>query len=80
MCETTTPTRLEILQRLLQNQLRDRLRTVSVVQRGPQVVLRGIAISYYVKQLAQQLALSTLQKAALVNEIEVRYAADEEAP
>jgi hypothetical protein len=48
-----------------------------VVQKWSRIVLRGIAISYYAKQLAQHLVLSAVENAALVNQIEVRYPTDE---
>lgn len=60
------------LQGLLQCQLRGRLFHVRVLQRDGHIALQGVATSYYAKQLAQHLALNTLQSAVLVNEIEVQ--------
>jgi hypothetical protein len=72
MSETHSPASLENLQGLLQNHLRGRLRNVRVVQREGQVVMQGIAVNWYAKQLALHLARNTLATAPLVNEIEVR--------
>jgi hypothetical protein len=72
MNDTITPANLEALQGLLQCRLRGMVRDVRVVLRTGQVVVQGIAASYYAKQLAQHLALNTLATTALVNEIDVR--------
>jgi hypothetical protein len=80
MSDTITPTRLEDLQGLMQAKFRGQIRAVHVVLRDGLVVLQGIAISYYAKQLAQHLALAALQTAALCNEIEDRRAAPDPEP
>jgi hypothetical protein len=80
MSDTITPAGLEELQGLLQSKFRGQVREVRVVLRDGLVVLQGIAISYYAKQLAQHLALRTLHKAALRNEIDVRRAAPQPEP
>jgi hypothetical protein len=72
MSDTITPARLEELRGLLQAKFRGQVRDVRVLLRDGLVVLQGIAISYYAKQLAQHLVLHTLHKAALRNEIDVR--------
>ena len=64
--------RLEELEELLRQQLRGRVREVHAVLRDGQVVVHGIAHSYYAKQLAQHLALPLLKGAPFVNELEVR--------
>jgi hypothetical protein len=80
MSDTITPANLDALQGLLQCRLRGMVRDVRVVLRTGQVVVQGIAGSYYAKQLAQHLALRELATAALVNEIDVRRAAPESGP
>jgi hypothetical protein len=42
-----------------------------VIRQESEVILRGTTVSYYVKQLAQHLALRSLGDAALVNELDV---------
>jgi len=80
MSDSITLTKLEALQGLLKCQLCGRVRDLRVVLREGQVALQGVAISYYAKLLAQHLALHALETIALVNEIEVRYAAPETGP
>jgi hypothetical protein len=80
MSDTISPARLEELQGLLRSKFRGQVRDVRVVLRDGLVVLQGIAISYYTKQLAQHLALRALERAALLNEIDVRRAAPEPEP
>jgi hypothetical protein len=64
--------KLEQVQGLLQQRLRGQVRDLRIVVRETQVVLQGIAASYYAKQVAQQLVFDALGAIALVNEIEVR--------
>ncbi len=77
MSDTITPIRLEELQGLLQSKFRGQVRDVRVILRDGLVVLQGIAVSYYIKQLAQHLALRALERAALCNEIDVCRTAHE---
>jgi hypothetical protein len=72
MSDTEAPTELQDLLGILRNQLRGRLRDARLLQRDGRVVLQGIAVNYYAKQLALHLAQSALGTATLVNEIEVR--------
>jgi hypothetical protein len=74
MSESTVATRVQELEGLLRQHLRSKVREVRVVVRGGQVVVQGIAVSYYAKQLAQHHALRTLGKLPFVNELEVRRA------
>jgi hypothetical protein len=63
---------LEQVRELLHQRLRGQVRDLRLVLRETQVVLQGIAVSYYAKQVAQQLVFDSLGTIALVNEIEVR--------
>jgi hypothetical protein len=72
MSESTVATGVQELEGLLRQQLRSQVREVRVVVREGQVVVQGIAVSYYAKQLAQHLVLVTLGKLAFVNELEVQ--------
>jgi hypothetical protein len=65
------PDELAQLIGLLRQQLGSRLRDVRVTRHEGRVVLRGTAVSYYVKQLALHLALRAVGHAALVNELDV---------
>lgn len=49
-----------------------RIRSFSIEQVGEQLVLRGEAISYHVKQLAQQQVMSMTNREILSNRIRVR--------
>lgn len=59
----------------VQSRLPGRIRDLKVRIEGEQVVLSGVSSSYYVKQMAQHIAMRVLEVVALcplVNEIEVR--------
>ncbi len=49
------------------NQVRD----LNIEQDGPDVIVRGRATTYYVKQLAHRAALAVLDDGRLFNEIQV---------
>jgi hypothetical protein len=72
MSDTDPPTELERLRELLRQQLRSRVREVAVDLHEGRILLRGVAVSYYAKQLAQHLALRVLGPIALLNRIDVR--------
>lgn len=59
----------------VQSRLPGRIRDLKVRIEGEQVVLSGVSSSYYVKQVAQHIAMTTIEAVTLrqlVNEIEVR--------
>jgi hypothetical protein len=59
----------------VQSQLPGRIRDLKVRIESEQVVLSGVSSSYYVKQVAQHVAMTTIEAVTLcqlVNEIEVR--------
>ena len=57
---------------LVEARLPGGVRCLEVSAECNRVVLRGIASSYYVKQVAQQVAMSLLSGEQVVNQIEVR--------
>ncbi len=65
------PTDLEKLQEHLRQRLRSQVRGLHVAREGDRVLLRGVAVSYYGKQLAQHLALLVLGPTLLLNRIDV---------
>jgi hypothetical protein len=73
MSDTDPPTDLEKLQEHLRQRLRSQVRELHVVRHEGHVLLRGVAISYYGKQLAQHLALQELgqTQTPLLNRIDV---------
>jgi osmotically-inducible protein OsmY len=71
MTQPNPPDQLVQLKGLLRQVLGARLRDLSVTLHEGRVLLRGTAVSYHVKQLAQHLALRALGNAALVNELDV---------
>jgi hypothetical protein len=75
MSEPETRKDLEELQEKLRQQLRSQVRELRLVVSDGQVLLQGIAVSYYAKQLAQHLALRSLGQAPLANRIDVRHEA-----
>jgi hypothetical protein len=75
MSDPATPEDLEGVQENMRQQLRSLVRELRLAVSEGQVLLQGIAVSYYAKQLAQHLALRLLGPAPLVNRIDVRYAA-----
>jgi hypothetical protein len=59
----------------VQSRLPGRIRDLKVRIEGDQFVLSGVSSSYYVKQVAQHIAMTTLEAVTLgqlINEIEVR--------
>jgi hypothetical protein len=74
MSEPTVGTRVQELEGVLRQLPRSHVREVRVLVREGQVVVQGIVVSYYAKQLAQLHALRTLGKLPFVNELEVRRA------
>ena len=60
---------------VLRKQLGSRIWNLHVLMGDGQVVLRGRAINYFAKQLAQHSAMKLIGRAHLVNEIEVRAVA-----
>jgi hypothetical protein len=75
MSEVGTPSDLEGLEQQLRRHLGSQVRELRMAVADGYIVLQGIAVSYYAKQLAQHLALRALGAAALVNRIDVRPAA-----
>jgi hypothetical protein len=74
MSESTLAAKVQELEGLMRQNLHSMVREVRVLVREGQVVVQGIAASYYAKQLAQHLVLLTLGKQSFVNELEVRRA------
>ncbi len=72
MSDPGATTDLEKLQEILRHRLRSQVRELHVVPHEGHVVLRGVAISYYGKQLAQHLVLRALGQTPLLNRIDVR--------
>lgn len=64
--------KLQQVQELLCQRLRGQVRELRVTVRDTNIVLQGIAASYYAKQVAQTLVLDFLGVVALANEIEVQ--------
>jgi len=63
---------LEQAEALLRQRLRGRVWDLRVVLREGGVILQGQALSYYVKQLGQHIAMEELRLTVVANEIEVR--------
>jgi hypothetical protein len=72
MSDTGTSTDLETLQELLRQRLRSQVRELHVIPHEGHLLLRGVAISYYAKQMAQHLVLRALGQTPLLNHIDVR--------
>jgi len=62
---------LEQLEASLQARMNRRIRDFQLLLRGPGLVLRGRAHTYYAKQLAQQAVLEATTLPILANEIQV---------
>jgi osmotically-inducible protein OsmY len=71
MSDTGTPTDLEKLQEHVRQRLRSQVRELHVILHEGHVLLRGVAVSYYAKQLAQHLVLRVLGQTPLLNRIDV---------
>jgi osmotically-inducible protein OsmY len=71
MTQPDPPDQLAQLEAMLRQVLGTRLRDLSVTLHEGRVVMRGTAISYYAKQIAQHLALRVLGNAAFVNQLDV---------
>ena len=80
MSHTITAVELEQVQELLRNQLRSQVWDVCVVHKGNEVVLQGVARTYYAKQMAQHLVLRAMGRITLANEIAVRRVTSEPEP
>jgi osmotically-inducible protein OsmY len=72
MCESVSEHSLEQVEAHLRQRLRGRVWALRVLIREGGVVLQGQALSYYVKQLGQQIAMQELRLTVAANEIEVR--------
>jgi hypothetical protein len=72
MSDRGASTDLVKLQEFLRHELRSQVRELHVVQDEGRILLRGVAISYYAKQLAQHLTLRVLGPTLLLNRIDVR--------
>jgi hypothetical protein len=72
MCESVSEHSLEQIEAHLRQRLRGRVWTLRVLIREGGVVLQGQALSYYVKQLGQQIVMQELGLMVAANEIEVR--------
>jgi hypothetical protein len=72
MTDTGATADLEKLQALLRQRLCSQVRELHVILHEGHVLLRGVAVSYYGKQLAQHLALRVLGPTRLLNRIDVR--------
>jgi hypothetical protein len=64
--------REETLECLIERRLGNRVRDLQVVVRPTGLILRGRALTYHAKQLAQHAAMETATLPILSNEIEVR--------
>jgi hypothetical protein len=60
------------LEMLLQHRLGNRIRNLRVVYQGVGIVLKGRALTYHAKQLAQHAAMELSDLPILANDIEVR--------
>jgi len=63
---------LEQAEDLLRRRLHGRVWELRVLLREGGVILQGQALSYYVKQLSQHIAMEELRLTVVANEIEVR--------
>jgi len=72
VCERVSEHSLEQVEAHLRQRLRGRVWALRVSIREGGVVLQGQALSYYVKQLGQQIAMQELRLTVAANEIEVR--------
>jgi hypothetical protein len=68
---TTPPNLVELLLKRIENRTGRRVRNLSVEVGANQVVLRGLANSYHIKQLAQHSVRETLPTIQLENAIVV---------
>ncbi len=59
-------------EKLLRERLNGRIRDLRMDVDKDGVILRGFALTYYAKQLAQHTAMKDLHLAVVANEIEVR--------
>jgi hypothetical protein len=55
----------------IRHETHNRVRNLGIEQDGPDVIVRGRAASYYIKQLAHRAALDFLEGGHLFNEIQV---------
>lgn len=55
----------------IRHETHNRVRDLDIEQDGPDLIVRGRAASYYVKQLAHRAALELLESGRLFNEIQV---------
>jgi len=72
MCDTNPDDKLQRALALLRQRLGGRLWKLHVEFQGERVVLRGHALSYYAKQLAQHTIMEELGLPVLANMIEVQ--------
>jgi hypothetical protein len=71
MSHFTSPD-LQQIQEVLHQRLRGQVLDLRVLIRETQIVLQGVAASYYAKQVAQHAVFNVLGAIALVNEIVVQ--------
>ncbi len=69
------PTAEERLQSLLSRRLGSRIRDLRIVFQREGLILQGQTTTYYVKQLAQHAAMTTVDIPIFANEIEVHSSA-----
>ena len=65
------PSEMARLEAHVRNRLSGRIQGVRVVAHGPGLILRGLARTYYTKQLAQHVLMEVATLPILANEIEV---------
>jgi hypothetical protein len=66
-----SPDALDRVETRLQNELNGRVRNLQIVLHDRGIVLRGLARTYYSKQLAQHAVMDALNLPIIANEIEV---------
>jgi hypothetical protein len=62
---------LEHLERIVQDEMGNRVRAFQLVRRDDGLVLKGRTRTYYAKQMAQHLVMRCCNEPILANEIEV---------
>lgn len=72
--KVATGQRLEDIEMRLADRLRRQIRNLVVLSSDKGIILRGIARSYYAKQLAQEAVLECTPLPLYLNEIEVQPA------
>jgi hypothetical protein len=80
MSNSVTEHPLEQTEALLRQRLRGRVWELRVLFREGGVILQGRALTYYGKQMGQQIAMHELKLTVVANEIDVRPALPAQEP